>query len=102
MCTADVLYSNLTVDEPIDTGWTSRVEAVLEYFKIPHTLEIHKLSEVRLNCSGIVRSYVHISTSSKHFLTKYLGQDYLAYWIRANYRMSIAREYQDLRFTRHL
>lgn len=29
------------------TGWTARVEAVLEYFQIPHTHQFVKLSEVQ-------------------------------------------------------
>lgn len=29
-----------------DLGWTARVEAVLEYFQIPHTSQFVKLSDV--------------------------------------------------------
>lgn len=35
-----------SLTSPLQIGWTARVEAVLEYFQIPHTRQFIQLSEV--------------------------------------------------------
>jgi hypothetical protein len=46
---------------PLQIGWTARVEAVLEYFQIPHTRQFIQVSEVY--------TYILNTTPAKYKLT---------------------------------
>ncbi|KAF7715163.1 GST N-terminal domain-containing protein [Penicillium ucsense] len=81
------------------SSWTSRVEAVLEYFRIPHTSKIVKLSEVKsvsptgyvpfIECRSLQNTRICDSLAICEFLAE--SHPELALWPRDRQLRALAR-----------